>query len=220
MPRFQFGVQSHHFSVSAFKAILITFSVLAFKAITIAFSVSVFRAITSQIDAQSRVFSFDIQSHHCGILGFDVQIHHHIFVRRSEPPFIHGLRHSESPCHTFSSAFRAITSQYQRSKPSSSHFQFWRSEPSSFSVLAFRAFIVLSFGVQSHHRFSVLAFKAIIILSFGVQTHHHSQFGVQSHHRSQFGFQSHHRSQFGVQSLHHFSVLAFRAIIASQFWHS
>ena len=85
MPHFQFGVQSHHFSVSAFKAILITFSVLAFRAITIAFPVSAFKAITtSQFDVHGCIPDFGVQSHHY-------------------------------------------------------HFSVWRSEPSSFSVSAFRA---------------------------------------------------------------------------------
>ena len=72
----------------------------------------------------------------------------------------------------------------------------------------FRAIIVLSFGVQSHHRIFVrrsepsllsLAFRVIIVLSFGVQSHH--RFSV-----------------LAFRSLHRFSVLAFRAIIiTSQF---
>ena len=60
---YSFGVQSHHyhFSILVFRAIHITFSVLNFRAITVAFSVSAFKAvITSQIDAQSRIFSFDV----------------------------------------------------------------------------------------------------------------------------------------------------------------
>ena len=67
-----FGVQSHHhFLVSAFRAITV-FSVwrsepspfprLTFR---VAFSVLVFRVvITSQVDVQSRILGFGVQSHH------------------------------------------------------------------------------------------------------------------------------------------------------------
>ena len=48
-----FGCQSHHFSVSAFRAILIAFSISVFRAI-----------ITSQFDVQSRILNFGTQSHH------------------------------------------------------------------------------------------------------------------------------------------------------------
>ena len=86
----------------------------------------------------------------------------------------------QSHHHHFSvSAIKAITSQYQRSEPSSSHFQFRRSKSSS----------LLSFDVQSHH-FSVrcsepsslpsltfkcrilsLAFRAIIGFQLDIQSH-------------------------------------------------
>ena len=66
---------------------------------------------------------------HWGIFLF----HHFLVVWHSEPLFIHGLRHSESSCHTFSLAFRATI---------------------TFS-LAFRATITFRFGVQSHHHFPV-----------------------------------------------------------------
>ncbi|RVW75305.1 hypothetical protein CK203_055363 [Vitis vinifera] len=71
--------------------------------------------------------------------------------------------------------------------------QFRHSEPSSFSVSAFRAIIIL-----------VLTFRAIIILDFD------------SHHRSQF-WRSKPSSllSFGIQSHHRFFSSTFRAIIAS-----
>ena len=78
----------------------------------------------------------------------------------------------------------------------------WCSEPTlTFSVSAFRAFNIFSYGVQSHHRFSVLAFRAIITFQ--------SQ-------RSEPLF----LLSLGVQSLHHFSVSAFKVIIISQLWRS
>ena len=138
------------------------------------------------------------------------------FIRRLGPPFIHGLRHSESPCHAFSSVFRAITSQYQRSKPSSSHFQFWRSEP-SLSHSRFRRskpspLPSLTFMVA----FPISAFRAIIITSqFGVQSHHRSQFRRSEPSSSLLSFwrsESSSLLSFGIQSHHCFSVLAFRAI--------
>ena len=67
-----------------------------------------------------------------------------------------------------------------------------------------------NFGVQSHHRFSVLAFRAIVSFSLGVQSRSSPSFGIQSHFSS-FGVQSHHHFSvsafraivsfsFGVQS--------------------
>ncbi|RVW70441.1 hypothetical protein CK203_058338 [Vitis vinifera] len=223
MPHCQFGIQSHHFLVSVFRAILITFSVLAFKAIIVAFSVSVFRAvITSQIDAQSCIFSFGVQSHH-----------YRIPVRHSEPSSLLSLgiqshRHfpfSVQSHHHFSVlAFRAIITS-----------QFWRLEASSLLSLGIQSHRHFPFGVQSHHHFSVSAFRAIItsqfwrsepssLLSLGIQSHQHFPFSVQSHHHFSVSlfraiitsqFQSSEPSSllsFGVQSHHHFLVSVFRAI--------
>ncbi|RVW35306.1 Transposon Tf2-12 polyprotein [Vitis vinifera] len=106
--------------------------------------------------------------------------------------------------------------------------------------LAFRAIVHFPFGVQSH--VFILAFRAIISSQCGVQSHYfflvsvfraisifHSAFRAiitsQSWHSEPSAF-SIRRSEpspllsFGVQSHHHFSVLAFRAIITSQFWRS
>ncbi|WKA02256.1 hypothetical protein VitviT2T_020468 [Vitis vinifera] len=103
---------------------------------------------------------------------------------------------------------------------SSSAASTW-TEPSSLLSLAFSAIIVLSFGIQSHHRFSVSAFRAITIFSLAFRAFITSQFWrLEPSSPLSFGIHSHHYFQFGVQSLHHFSVLAFGAIIASQFWHS
>ena len=143
--------------------------------------------------------------------------HHFLAVWRSEPPFIHGLRHSESSCHTFNLAFKATSPVFGVQ----SHH--------SFSVSTFRASL-LSFGAQSH-----------VSLRFGVQSHHHflvwrseshSRFRrsePSSHLRSAFRAivitsQCWHSEpslslfSFGVQSHHcRFWVLAFRAIIGFQF---
>ena len=84
-------------------------------------------------------------------------------------------------------------SQHRCSEPSV--FLVWRLEPSSFSVSAFRAIIVLIFGIQSHHRYHFRRSKPPSLLSFSVQSHHHSQFwhsepssllsfGIQSHQHS------------------------------------
>nr|CAN64329.1 hypothetical protein VITISV_031526 [Vitis vinifera] len=114
--------------------------------------------ITSQFrQSKPSLLSISVQSHPHRILNFGVQSHHRFSV----------------------SVIRAITSQYQRSEPSSSHFQFRRSKSSS----------LLSFDVQSHH-FSVrcsepsslpsltfkcrilsLAFRAIIGFQLDIQSH-------------------------------------------------
>ena len=96
--------------------------------------------------------------------------HCFLAVWRSEPPFIHGLRHSES------------RSRFRRSE-SLSLLSFGVQSHHHFSVSAFRAVIgfqidvqsrVLGFGVQSRYHFSASVFRAIITtsLSFGVQSHH------------------------------------------------
>ena len=105
----------------------------------------------------------------------------------------------------FSLAFKAIM-----------HFPF--GVQSHVFILAFRAIISSQCGVQSHYFFLVSVFRAISIF--------HSAFRAiitsQSWHSEPSAF-SIRRSEpspllsFGVQSHHHFSVLAFRAIITSQF---
>ena len=117
-----FGVQSHHSSVSMFRAILVVFSVSAFRAI-----------ITPQ---------FDVQSH---ILVRRSKPLHHSF-RRSEPcfasfdfqspcPLRFGVR---SHCISFVSASRAM-------------FCFvWLSEPLSTSIWSSEPLHIIRFNIQSH----------------------------------------------------------------------
>ena len=129
------------------------------------------------------------------------------FIWRSEPPFIRGLRHSESSCHTFSSTFRAI------------FCSLWRSEP-SLSLLSLMFRVVFSSGVQSHYIIHsgvlepcfhfCMAFRAIIHFRFGFQSH---RISFVSAFRAVFSFLH------GGQSHCPFSVLAFRAMFRSH-WHS
>ncbi|RVW45518.1 hypothetical protein CK203_091465 [Vitis vinifera] len=183
--------------------------------------------------------SLDVQGH---ILSFGFQSHHHFLSLTFRAAF-------PVP------AFRAIiiVSQFRRSEPLllrltfrvvfsfgvQSHY-IVRSDVQShcrFSVLAFRAITIFSFGVQSHCRFSVLAFRAITIFSFGVQSHCRFSvlafraitifsFGVQSHCRFSvlafraitifsLAFRAFIAFQFGIQSLYRFLVSAFRAIIVA-----
>ena len=115
------------------------------------------------------------------------------------------------------SAFRAIiiVSQFQRSEPLLLLSLTFRV---AFLVLAFRAITASSFGVPSHHfsvwhsepsSFSVLVFRAIIAFQFWRSEP--SLFSVWRSEPSSLLI-------FGVQSHHRFSVLAFIAIIAFQFW--
>ena len=59
---------------------------------------------------------------------------------------------------------------------------------------------------RSHHRFSVLAFRAIIVLSFGIQSHH--LFSVWHSEPSSL-------LSYSVQSRHIFSVTTFRVVLLS-----
>ncbi|RVW61507.1 Retrovirus-related Pol polyprotein from transposon 17.6 [Vitis vinifera] len=249
-----FGVQSHHHYFSQFRrsesssvfrsTFRVAFSVSAFRVVitsqlrcsepsSLLLSVSAFRVVIGfQIDVQSRVLGFGVQSrYHFSVsvfraiittsLSFGVQSHHRFSDRHSESSSV--------------SAFRVvITSQFDV-----------QSHHHHFSVSAFRAIIgfqidiqsrILGFGVQSHHHFSVSAFKAVIgfqinvqsrVLGFGVQSRYHFSasvfraiittslsFGVQSRHRFS-DRRSESRSRFrrseslsllsfGVQSHHHY----------------
>ena len=124
--------------------------------------------------------------------SLSVQIHFFIWCPES---LHHPFRHLVScfvsfwllePSSHLRSAFRAITSQYRCSDPSSSHSRFWRSEPSSHLRSAFRAMFCFirhlelylrsafgstsSFGVQSHCISFVSTFRATS--SFCVQDHY------------------------------------------------
>ena len=133
---FSSGIQSHH----------------------CVFSSAVRAIIDFQIDIQSRILSFDVQSRcHFSVwrswsssllFSFGIQSHHRFLDR-----------HSESH------------PQFRRSE-SSSLLSFGVQSHNRFSVLAFRAITIFSFGVQSHHRFSVLAFIAITIFGLGFQSHY------------------------------------------------
>ncbi|RVW24479.1 hypothetical protein CK203_082106 [Vitis vinifera] len=215
----QSGVQSRRsFTVYDIQSHHVTF----FKPSSLLLSVSAFRVVIGfQIDVQSRVLGFGVQSRYHFLasvfraiittsLSFGVQSHHRLSDRHSEshPRF----RRSE-PSSVFRStfrvafsvsAFRAITtSQFRRSEPSSVFRSTFRV---AFSVSAFRVIItsqlrrsepspLLSFGVQSRHRFS----------------------DRRSESRSRFRrSESLSLLSFGVQSHHHFSVSAFRAVIGFQ----
>ncbi|RVW62186.1 Gypsy retrotransposon integrase-like protein 1 [Vitis vinifera] len=248
----------HHFLVSAFRAITASQfrrsepSSVFRSTFRVAFSVSAFRVvITSQLRCSEPSsllllvsafraiidFQIDIQSH---ILGFGVQSRHRAITtsqfRRSEPSSV--FRSTFRVAFSVSAFRVVITSQLRCSEPSSLLL----------SVSAFKVVIgfqidvqsrVLGFGVQSRYHFSASVFRAIITtsLSFGVQSHHRFSdrrsesrsrfrrseslsllsFGVQSHHHyfSQFRrseSSSVFRSTFRVA----FSVSAFRVVITSQ----
>ncbi|RVW75495.1 Gypsy retrotransposon integrase-like protein 1, partial [Vitis vinifera] len=182
------------FSVSAFR-VVITSQLRCSEPSSLLLSVSAFRVVIGfQIDVQSRV------------LGFGVQSHYHFSASAFRAITTSQFRRSE-PSSVFRSTFRVafsvsafrvvITSQLRCSEPSSLLL----------SVSAFRVVIgfqidvqsrVLGFGVQSRYHFSASVFRAIITtsLSFGVQSRYHFSvsvfraiittslsFGVQSHHR-------------------------------------
>ncbi|RVW74657.1 hypothetical protein CK203_052035 [Vitis vinifera] len=114
--------------------------------------------------------------------------HCFLAVWRSEPPFIHGLRHSESH-----PRFRRSESLSLLSFDVQSHHH-------HFSVSAFRAVIDFQIDIQSH----ILEPSSIFRLTFRAASSF-SAFRVVI--TSQFDVQSHH---------HHFSVSAIRAIIDFQ----
>ena len=112
-----------------------------FRAILITFSVSAFRAfVTPQFDVQSRILGFGFQSHH---YRFSVSAFRAIITPQFDlQSRIPGFGVKSHHC-IFRSAFRAITA-FSFGVPSH-HFSVWRSESSSFSVLAFRAIIAFQF---------------------------------------------------------------------------
>ncbi|RVW86743.1 hypothetical protein CK203_042830 [Vitis vinifera] len=124
-----FGVQSHHSSVLVFRAILIVFSVSAFRAI-----------IGFQIDIQSRIFSFDVQSHHRFSASSAISV---ILFRLPEPSLL-SRSGFQSHHYCLIQASRAITV-----------ILFWLPEPLLSSC----------FGFQSHYCHLVLASRAITVIS-------------------------------------------------------
>ncbi|RVW63775.1 hypothetical protein CK203_059626 [Vitis vinifera] len=182
------------FSVSAFR-VVITSQLRCSEPSSLLLSVLAFRVIIGfQIDVQSRVLGFGVQSRYhfsasvfraiiTTSLSFGVQSHHRFSDRHSEshPRF----RRSES-LSLLSLTFRVIiiTSQFRCSEPSlsllSSTFrviiitsQFRRSELSSVfrstfrvtsSVSAFRVVITSQFDVQSHHHHFLVSTSRSIII--------------------------------------------------------
>ena len=230
----RFGIQSHHFSVSAFRAILITFSVLVFRAVivtSLGFGVqSHYHIFIRRSEPSLSLLSIGVQSHHHRIFGFDIQSHHYRFSISASRAIITHQFDAQSrilgfyvQSHHYSSAWR-----------SESHFQYWRSKPLLVFRSTFRAIIclllrvqshILSFSIQSHHRSSVLAFRCHVFVRrskpcfalFGVQSHyspsiqcseplHIIRFDVQSHVLLRSTFRA--ISSFGVQSHYiiHFGV--------------
>ncbi|RVW63388.1 hypothetical protein CK203_055891 [Vitis vinifera] len=215
-PRFDVQSHHHHFSVSAFRAI-----------------------IGFQIDVQSRYHSSASVFRAIVIIVFsDRRSESHPRFRRLESLSLLSLpfrviiitsqfRRSESSS-VFRSTFRVvITSQLRHSEPSSVFRSTFRVAS---SVSAFRVVITpqlrclepssspcFQFDVQSHHRFSdrhsesrprFRRSESLSLLSFGVQSHrHHRVFS--STFRAIIGFQidiQSHILGFGVQSRYHFSV--------------
>ena len=222
----RFGIQSHHFSVSAFRAILITFSVLVFRAVivtSLGFGVQSHHHIFIRRSEPSlSLLNIGVQSHHHRIFGFGIQSHHYRFSILASRAIITHQFDAQSrilgfyvQSHHYSSAWR-----------SESHFQYWRSKPLLVFRSTFRAIIclllrvqshILSFSIQSHHRSSVLAFRCHVFVRrskpcfalFGVQSHyspsiqcseplHIIRFDVQSHVLLRSTFRA--ISSFGVQS--------------------
>ncbi|KAL6315203.1 hypothetical protein AAG906_037435 [Vitis piasezkii] len=177
---------------------------------------SAFRAIIGfQIDIQSR------------ILGFDVQSRYHFSFRRSEPSshlrwrsvilitFRFGVEPSSllgfgvQSHHRFRFGVEPSSLSFWRSEPSSlfsfgvqghHYFQFWRSEPSP----------CFQFGVQSRYHFLVLAFRAVLLVWRSEPLFHSAFRAVLL-----VSVQAIIHFPFGVQS--HICTLAFRAVIHSQF---
>ncbi|RVW45299.1 Pol polyprotein [Vitis vinifera] len=237
-----FGVQSHHhFLVSAFRAITV-FTVrrsepsLVFRStFRVASSISTFRVVIAS--------QFDVQGHHHRFLVSAFRAITVFTVRRSEPSSVfRSTFRVTSSISTFRvviasqfdvqghhhrflvSAFRAITVfTVRRSEPSSVFRSTFRVAS---SILTFRVVIASQFDVQ------ILAFRAITIFSLAFKaivafrfwrSEPSSLFSVRRSEPSSlfsFGVQSHHHFLFSVQSHRRFSVLAFRAIVAFQFWRS
>ncbi|RVW66118.1 hypothetical protein CK203_007286 [Vitis vinifera] len=177
----QFDVQSHHhhFSVSAFRAIIdfrSTFRVIS--------SVSAFRVvITSQFDVQSHHHHFLVSTFRA-IIDFQIDIQSHILEPSSTFRLTFRVISSVSAfgvvitsqfdvqksLSLLSLTFRVIiiTSQFRRSELSSIFRLIFR-VPSS--VSAFRVVITSQFDVQSHHHhFLVSAFRAIIGFQIDIQS--------------------------------------------------
>ncbi|WJZ87834.1 hypothetical protein VitviT2T_007184 [Vitis vinifera] len=221
---YSFDIQSHHyhFSVSVFRAILIASSISAFRAIITSqfgvqshhrsqfwhskpssFSILAFRAIIASQFWRSEPSLFSVWgSEPSSLISFGVQSHHRFSVLAFRAVIT-----------IFSLVFRAVITS-----------QFWRSEPSLFSVWGSEPSSLISFGVQSHHRFSVLAFRAVItifslvfraVITSQFWRSEPSLFSVWCSKPSSLlslAFRAIIVLSFGVQSHHRFSVLAFRAI--------
>ena len=181
---FQFGVQSHIFSLD-FKVVflVLTFRAISsilgiqchlfqFKRLEPSFPVQEFRAISSSLGIQSHLFQFQAFRAISSSLG----VQGHLFrFRRSEPSLpVLGIQ-----CHLFQfQAFRVISSNLG---VQSHAFRFRHSKP-PFPFI----------GVQSHH-FLIFTFR--VAISIGLQSH-----SSHKHSQPQFSY-----------SKSFISVLAFRA---------
>ncbi|RVX07611.1 Pol polyprotein [Vitis vinifera] len=239
---FMFDVQSHHhhFSVSAFRAIIV-FSVSAFRAI-IGFQINIqshhhhfsapaFRVIITfrfRRSEPSPCFQFGVQSHH---RFSDRHLESHPRFRLSESLSLLSLtfmiivtfqfRHSE-PSSVFRSTFRVASSisTFRAIITSSLTFraifitsQFWLSEPSSLFSLAFRAIITSSLAFRAIIAFQFWRSEPSLFSVLAFRAIIAFQFWCSEPSLFQFGVQSHyHYFQCGVQSHHRFSVLAFIVI--------
>ncbi|RVW53429.1 Gag-Pol polyprotein [Vitis vinifera] len=253
-----FNVQSHHHYFSQFRrsepssvfrsTFRVAFSVSAFRVVitsqlqcsepsSLLLSISAFRAIIDfQIDIQSRILGFGVQSRYQLLsltfrviiitsLSFGIQSHHRFSDRRSESRSRFRRSESLSLLSFGVQSHHHYFSQFRRSEPSSVFRSTFRV---AFSVSVFRVVITSQFDVQSHHHHfsqfrrsepssvfrstfrvpsSVSAFRVVITSQFDVQSHHH-HFLVSAF-RAIIGFQIDIQSRilgFGVQSRYHFSV--------------
>ncbi|RVW24843.1 hypothetical protein CK203_105098 [Vitis vinifera] len=183
------------FSVSAFR-VVITSQLRCSEPSSLLLLVSAFRAIIGfQIDVQSRVLGFGVQSRYHFLasvfraiittsLSFGVQSRHRFSDRRSESRSRFRRSESLSLLNFGVQSHHHYFSQFRRSKPSSVFRSTFRVV---FSVSAFRVVITsqLRCSEPSSLLLSVSAFRAIIDFQIDIQSH---------------------ILGFGVQSRYHFSV--------------
>nr|CAN80179.1 hypothetical protein VITISV_042002 [Vitis vinifera] len=190
------------FSVSAFR-VVITSQLRCSEPSSLLLSVSAFRAVTGfQIDVQSRVLGFGVQSRYhfsasvfraiiTTSLSFGVQSRHRFSDRRSESRS--RFRRSELLSLLSFGSHHHYFSQFRRSEPSSVFRSTFRV---AFSVSAFRVVITsqLRRSEPSSLLLLVSTFRAIIGFKIDVQSR-------------VLGF--------SIQSRYHFSASVFRAIITT-----
>ncbi|RVW98085.1 hypothetical protein CK203_029077 [Vitis vinifera] len=177
---FSFGVQSHHgFSVLAFRAIIAfqfwcsepsLYSVLAFRAITIfglafraiitIFSVA-FRAIIASQFWRSEPSLYSVLAFRA-ITIFGLAFRAIITILKPSLYSVLAFR----AITIFGLAFRAIITIFSFGVQSHHYIQFWRSEPSLFSV----------WRSEPSSLFSVWRSEPSSLLSFGIHSHHYFRF--------------------------------------------